>query len=1018
LFQPNVVQCAMHYHCWIVRVSLCWLLFGAGEMWARVNLALYQHVTASSQLGTYAPALAVDGRSSNFHAYRTSDTSGPHWLELRFPRPITLTSAHVYSGLNNDLSQGGLTAFQIQIAEGSNWVTVPGSLVTGNTNPERQVEFSSAITTQRIRLYTTNNGSRVIREWALFGPSTDGGSGSGYPIGTGVAVNLGHQRPTLASTSVGGAYPQLAVDGYATGEAGWLASGHGQTLEIDLLADHTIGSVHLHSGTPSSSPLADFVLETLSGTTWQVIAGTAIFGNANHALAIPFTQPVTTSRIRLRTTGPGAATVRELMVFPPRSAPYPLGQDLRSGAAPTARWDDFSDSMWRLRNSGPDLRLAVVNGAVVFGRALDGVPAIEWQLLLNYRDGSYRIRHSASGLCLALAQLTTAADTPVVVETYSALPHQDWWVHWVSDTEFQLVNVYAGLALHPAAGSVAPYAPMVVRPPETTSLQRWQAIAPRHHPKKGLATTAARLEAQNTLIPAAWSYTWGRQLPTQFPFLAAGHNFNPMQWGNFNWQHGTQQGPPDLLLGGLQASALPVHLMGFNEPDKLDQANMSVEQALLRWPRLEALNVPLVSPAPANAFGGWLAAFFDGATTAGMRTDYTAVHWYANPNATSLINHLQNVYTTFGKPVWLTEFSAVRWSGTTTWTHADNYNFLAEFMWRAEALPWLKRYSLFLFIEGPSDNPNQSANDPVEAPRSNALRADGSLTPLGELYAGWDGVTAVVPNKLYHIHNRGGYQRLFNQVSTAEPWLVDPTNSSAGTQWVLVPGVSAATYRIVSTADGRPLAWHPTSGLGWGAPGQRGLAFDWQLVADQHGWFFIQHPQANQRLRHHASGVPSLAAATNTGDAFKWRFVVPAVKAMPPGFAFWAQQHLGDLAADHRLPEADPDLDGMPNLLEFVFGTNPLTANRNQSLVPVVGPPGTSLFNPDRTAMYFEFPWRTQAIGHSWQIRQSTDLADLSQWPVIESLTTTVATTDGQSVIRVELPLEPGAATFYRLEVE
>ena len=30
-------------------------------------------------------------------------------------------------------------------------------------------------------------------------------------------------------------------------------------------------------------------------------------------------------------------------------------------------------------------------------------------------------------------------------------------------------------------------------------------------------------------------------------------------------------------------------------------------------------------------------------------------------------------------------------------TKGDNFDFLAEFLWRAESLPWLKRYSIFQF---------------------------------------------------------------------------------------------------------------------------------------------------------------------------------------------------------------------------------------------------------------------------------------------------------------------------------
>ena len=81
-------------------------------------------------------------------------------------------------------------------------------------------------------------------------------------------------------------------------------------------------------------------------------------------------------------------------------------------------------------------------------------------------------------------------------------------------------------------------------------------------------------------------------------------------------------------------------MLGFNEPDRADQANMTTDDAIALWPLLEQTDIPLVSPVPASAFGGWLADFYNKANARGFRVDYTAVHWYGSPNAGSLISHL------------------------------------------------------------------------------------------------------------------------------------------------------------------------------------------------------------------------------------------------------------------------------------------------------------------------------------------------------------------------------------------
>jgi hypothetical protein len=672
---------------------------------------------------------------------------------------------------------------------------------------------------------------------------------------------------------------------------------------VDLLADHRLGSAHVHTGfidpaDPTrtvTQPMPDFTLQFWDGAAWLPVPSATITGNTEAARVVDFSSPVTTSRVRLVVTSAFNGRLHELLLFPPREGGWPIGREVINATRPAAKWDDFSDSSWGLLNQAANLRLALASDAAsaVLGPAsADALPAGGWQLLLNYRDGSYRIRHVATGQCLALASLSLDPGTSVVAEDYSGLPHQDWILQTVGSNRFRLVNLFSGLALQPVEASVAVGASLVVQPVASgLAAQHWSASLLRHHPKKGVAGTANLIrtsanayvtDSDLTFIEdfyrrlgGAWSYTWGRQASDAFSFMDRSHTFNPMQWGNFNWTHGTNLGPPDRLHRDLQSNPKPVHLLGFNEPDKSDQANLPVATAIARWPRLEAQNVPLVAPAPASAFGGWLSDFVAQADALGYRRDYTAVHWYAAPSADSLIAHLQQAHNTFGRPIWLTEFSAVRWSGSATWSDADNFNFLAEFLWRAESLPWLKRYSLFAFIQS-SSSTNQSAPDPAEAPRSNALRSDGSLTPFGQLYAGWDGITDVLPNRAYHLHSHGSYQRAQNPASGNLPAFVSPDSSELGQQWFLIPGATAGTWRILSTRDGRPLRFVDGFNVTLGSVGQIGPSVEWRLAADQHGRYFIEHPSSNKRLKNNGDGTFGMDAITNTGDPIKWRFVRPA----------------------------------------------------------------------------------------------------------------------------------------------
>lgn len=865
----------------------------------RVNLAKYQIVLASGQNSTYQADFAVDGMASNFHAYRTNNVTSAHWLEIHYPRAVTIGSAHVYSGFNNDVAQGGLSEFKFQYHNGSSWTDVPGGTVTGNTSAERAVIFSNVVTSNRFRLHTDDDGIRTIREVALFVPNPVATVEQGFPIGTDVRLSLGHKRPTTASTIFNGNHAKRAVDGYVDDSSRWLCNGTaaGDTLEIDLIDTHTLGSAHLYSGFgsgPVSNPAENFTLEHWDGATWQPIPGAAFTSNANPSLVIPFTTPVTTSKIRYRTTTANLARIREMLVFPPKSGGYVLGQDVITRAPPAAVWETYEDSSYQLRCGITDGRfLGFTADAIRFSASSAGRDALGWQLLMNHRDGSYRIRHQATGKCLSLNQISSVDHDTVLLEEYSGMPHQDWFIQTIDSTYFRIVSAYNGMALQTRYGNWAVGNPMAVRPVDGSDLQRWQTQSPLHHAKKGIAATGPGISMpwgpddwmRNTyplFLHSSWSYGWGRQSASVFPYMGSHHSFNPMQWGDYSWTHGSNQGPPENLHCELQATAKPVHYLGFNEPDKTDQGLISVAEAIRRWPRLEARDVPMVSPAPASIevngtsnpalpAAGWMNDFVTQADALGYRRNYTAVHWYANPDSNSLVGRLEDIHQAYGKPVWLTEFSVVDWSGTSSWTKAANYNFLAEFLWRAESLPWLKRYSLFQYTQG-----NGSGFDRPEAPRSNTRNADGSLTAFGQLYAGWDGVTSVVNYKNYHLHNHSLYRRLQNTAVSDLVAGADPDTPATGTQWILIPGATANTVRIVSTRDGRRLRYWNGTYVGMAPADNASGQSEWRLVADQHGWFFIEHPQSGARLRMNTSGMPVHGSATGFTSEFKWRFVLPS----------------------------------------------------------------------------------------------------------------------------------------------
>ena len=148
-------------------------------------------------------------------------------------------------------------------------------------------------------------------------------------------------------------------------------------------------------------------------------------------------------------------------------------------------------------------------------------------------------------------------------------------------------------------------------------------------------------------------------------------------------------------------------LLGFNEPDLPDQANMTVQQALDLWPHLMATGMRVGSPATArdpSLPGSWLEEFIDGAKARGYRVDFVCVHWYGETfdidgAVRRLKDFLQAVHHKFQLPIWLTEYSLIRWSNPPTYPSWEQQaTFASKSIEMFETLPFVERYALVLLV--------------------------------------------------------------------------------------------------------------------------------------------------------------------------------------------------------------------------------------------------------------------------------------------------------------------------------
>lgn len=231
--------------------------------------------------------------------------------------------------------------------------------------------------------------------------------------------------------------------------------------------------------------------------------------------------------------------------------------------------------------------------------------------------------------------------------------------------------------------------------------------------KRGIASNTAPSAG---LQPGVrWWYNWSNQGSPG----SSGLEFVPMMWGSSSLN-----------------SAIPSaskFLLTFNEPNFHAQSNLTAAQAAGYWPQIQtkAAGLPIVGPGmnfcgPDSACNGtspyqYLKDFFAACTD--CQVDYVAVHWY-NCDLPSLKDYLEpggslEGFEQFGKPIWLTEFSC-----DNSASEADQEKYMRAAVPYLEGNPHVFRYSWF------------SASN---IPNAQLLNSDGTVTALGQVYAGLPG---------------------------------------------------------------------------------------------------------------------------------------------------------------------------------------------------------------------------------------------------------------------------------------
>jgi RHS repeat-associated protein len=312
---------------------------------SRTNVALTTNgaiATASSAQDAARGALAtINGDRKGLHwatdaatgsGWNNGTTALPAWLQVDFNGSKTIDEIDLFAPQDDytnpvepttsmTFTLYGLSGFDIQYWNGSNWVTIPGCSVSGNNKIWRQFNFA-AITTSKIRVLTNASPDSYSRLTEIEAWTT-----SSVPAPTRVNMALtANGAIATASSAQDAARGALAtINGdrkglhWATDAATGSGWNNGTTalpawLQVDFNGSKTVDEIDLFAPQddytnpvePTTSMtftlygLSGFDIQYWNGSNWVTIPGCSVSGNNKIWRQFNFAA-ITTSKIRLLT---------------------------------------------------------------------------------------------------------------------------------------------------------------------------------------------------------------------------------------------------------------------------------------------------------------------------------------------------------------------------------------------------------------------------------------------------------------------------------------------------------------------------------------------------------------------------------------------------------------------------------------------------------------------------------------------------------------------------------------------
>ena len=243
-------------------------------------------------------------------------------------------------------------------------------------------------------------------------------------------------------------------------------------------------------------------------------------------------------------------------------------------------------------------------------------------------------------------------------------------------------------------------------------------VPPRKKRGLGMSSKNPAWAERLTALRCDWFYSWSAVIP---PGVPPGIDFIPMIY--------RYRGDAPALSKAVAAakSAGITELLGFNEPEKEEQGNMTMEEALASWPLLMETGLRLGSPSCVHPDKEWMIEFMGAVKERSLRVDFVCVHSYGGPSPEALVRRLEEVHKMYDRPLWITEFAVGDWEATTAAENRHKPETVLRFMEKVlpmlDKLDFLERYAWF---------PANPSSIPLGT--SALFDDEGKLTPLGECY--------------------------------------------------------------------------------------------------------------------------------------------------------------------------------------------------------------------------------------------------------------------------------------------